>query len=241
MNRPPLLSISGLEAGYGKKQILFGVDAHVSAGEILGIVGPNGSGKSTFLKAVFGLVRPSAGDVRYADRSITAWGPRRKLEEGLAIVVQGAQAFDELSVEDNLLLGGQAVLSRRDARARVRELEERFPILGERRRELARRLSGGERQQLALARALISSPKVLLLDEPSLGLAPTLVTALFKQIERLRAEGLAVAVVEQNVQAALRSVDRVLVLREGRAVLAARPEEFRASADLAHAFLGSAS
>jgi branched-chain amino acid transport system ATP-binding protein len=241
MSGAPLLSVAGLEAGYGKKQILFGVDAHVSEGEILGIVGPNGSGKSTFLKAVFGLVRPWAGDVQYGGRSITAWGPRRKLAEGLAIVVQGAQAFDELSVEDNLLLGGQAVLSRREARVRARELEQRFPILGERRRELARRLSGGERQQLALARALIASPRVLLLDEPSLGLAPALVVSLFEQIESLRADGIAVAVVEQNVQAALRSVDRVLVLREGRGVLEARPEEFRASADLAHAFLGSAS
>jgi branched-chain amino acid transport system ATP-binding protein len=236
-----LLSITALEAGYGKKQIVFGVDANVTNGEILGIVGPNGSGKSTFLKAVFGVIRPWSGEVRYEGQSIASWSPQRKIAEGLAVVLQGAQAFDELSVEDNLMLGGQAVLGRSQLRTRVREMEERFPILGERRRELARRLSGGERQQLALARALIPSPKVLLLDEPSLGLAPKLVTSLFEQIEALRTEGLAIALVEQNVQAALRSVDRVLVLREGRSVLEARPEQFRANTDLVHAFLGSAS
>lgn len=239
MNPFPHLDVKSLESGYGKKQVIFGMDLAVAAGEMVGIVGPNGSGKSTFVKSVFGLVRPWSGTIRLRGETLNDATATEKVRGGLGLVVQGARAFNDLTVRENLYVGAQAVFGRAEARRRVEEMEERFPLLAERRNELALRLSGGQRQMLALGRALIARPTLLLLDEPSMGLSPALVDQLFSTLAGLRDEGLTIVVVEQNVRAALAIVDRMVVMREGRCVLETVPDEFRASEELVDAFLGS--
>jgi branched-chain amino acid transport system ATP-binding protein len=233
------LEVKALESGYGKKQILFGMDLAVGSGEMVGIVGPNGSGKSTFVKSVFGLVQPWSGTVTLLGQTLNEANATEKVRAGLGLVIQGARAFNGLTVRENLYVGAQAVFGRAEARLRVEEMEERFPLLAKRRNDLALRLSGGQRQTLALARALVARPTVLLLDEPSMGLSPSLVDQLFSTLAGLRNDGLTIVVVEQNVRAALATVDRMVVMREGRCVLETVPDEFRAMDGLVDAFLGS--
>lgn len=211
----PVLDIHGLEAGYGAMQILFGIDLTVGQREHVLVFGPNGAGKSTFVKSLIGLVIPSAGTIRLDGVDVTGRAPEDMVAAGLAYVPQVGNVFGTLTVEENLEIGG-AVLPPGRRAGRIRAIYELFPVLGERRRQSAGSLSGGERQMLALGRALIPEPSLLILDEPSAGVAPRLVEDIFRMIAGLRAAGIAVLMVEQNARRALAHVDRGIVLDNGR-------------------------
>jgi branched-chain amino acid transport system ATP-binding protein len=211
----PLLRLEGLRAGYGHVEVLHGVSLSVSEGQIVAIVGPNGAGKTTLMGAVMGLLPRRGGTVRY--RGAPAGETEALVAAGAVLVPEQRALFTDMSVEDNLLLGfyPRRRAGERDARPSMREVFTIFPRLEERRRQLAATLSGGERQMLALGRALMVRPRLLLLDEPSLGLAPMLVREIFRVLTGLRERGLSILLVEQNVRAALQVSDYGYVLEMG--------------------------
>jgi branched-chain amino acid transport system ATP-binding protein len=211
----PLLRLEGLRAGYGHVEVLHGVSLSVSEGQIVAIVGPNGAGKTTLMGAVMGLLPRRGGTVRY--RGAPAGETEALVATGAVLVPEQRALFTDMSVEDNLLLGfyPRRRAGERDARPSMREVFAIFPRLEERRRQLAATLSGGERQMLALGRALMVRPRLLLLDEPSLGLAPMLVREIFRVLTGLRERGLSILLVEQNVRAALQVSDYGYVLEMG--------------------------
>jgi len=211
----PLLRLEGLRAGYGHVEVLHGVSLSVPEGQIVAIVGPNGAGKTTLMSAVMGLLPRRGGTVRY--RGAPAGETEVMVAAGAVLVPEQRALFTDMSVEDNLLLGfyPRRRAGERDARPSMREVFAIFPRLEERRRQLAATLSGGERQMLALGRALMVRPRLLLLDEPSLGLAPMLVREIFRVLAGLRVRGLSILLVEQNVRAALQVSDYGYVLEMG--------------------------
>ncbi len=213
-----LLSISGLTSHYGRIQALAGIDLTVAEGELLALVGANGAGKTTLLRTISGVQPATGGSVRYADRDITRSAPSDRVRLGIAQVPEGRQVFGPLAVEDNLMLGGYT----RPKAERAAEMEKvyaLFPVLAQRRREPAGTLSGGQQQMLAIGRALMAKPRLLLLDEPSMGLAPLLVEEIFRAIVALKKAGTTIFLVEQNARAALAIADRGYVLETGRIVL----------------------
>lgn len=216
-DRTPALRVEGLVAGYGRIEALHGVDVEVGAGELVALVGANGAGKTTLLRAISGLLPIRAGRVRLMGHDVTADAPERRVRAGLAQVLEGRQVFGPLSVIDNLRLGAYTSRDRSDER--LEKMFELFPPLREKQRNAAWTLSGGQQQMLAMARALMSGPKVLLLDEPSMGLAPLLVREIFRVIDRLRQDGIPILLVEQNAHAALACADRGIVLETGRVVM----------------------
>ena len=232
----PLLELKDVEARYGPVQALRGVSLTVDEGEIVAVLGGNGAGKTTTLRAVSGMVRMS-GEVRFAGERITHAAPERVARAGIAHVPEGREIFKELSVRENLRLGAYL---RRDGFAEDYErVRGYFPWLEERRDQQAGTLSGGEQQMLALARALMSRPRLLLLDEPSLGLAPLVVRELFKIVGELNEkDGLAVLVVEQNAKLALRSSSRAYVLEVGRVALEGQSDELAENESVRKAYLG---
>jgi len=210
------LEVSGLEVRYGSAVALRGVDLAVRPGEVVAVVGRNGAGKTTLLRAVTGLVAPARGQVALQGRPITGQPAHRIMRLGVAHVPQGRQVFGDQTVEDNLLLGGYIHARDRQAvRRRMEEQYELFPRLAERRRQLAGTLSGGEQQMLAIARALMSDPALLALDEPSMGLAPIYVKQVFETILHLKRRGKTILLVEQMARAALSIADRAYVLQTG--------------------------
>ena len=212
---PALLEISGLTAGYGRIQALHGIDLRMQAGQLVALVGANGAGKTTLLKTISGVIRSRGGSVRMLGKDITGDTPDHRVRRGISQVPEGRQVFGALSVEDNLRLGAYI---RRDA-DRAGDMERMyglFPILKEKRRLPAGTLSGGQQQMLAMARALMCRPKVLLLDEPSMGLAPLLVKEIFEVVVRLKNEGVPILLVEQNAHAALAIADYAYVLETGK-------------------------
>jgi branched-chain amino acid transport system ATP-binding protein len=224
----PLLELDGLRAGYGHVEVLHGVSLTVPAGAMVAIVGPNGAGKTTLMSAVMGLLPRRGGTLRF-DGAV-AGGTAAMVAAGAVLVPEHRALFTDMSVEDNLLLGfyPRRQAGERDARPSMREVFAIFPRLEERRRQLAATLSGGERQMLALGRALMGRPRLLLLDEPSLGLAPMLVREIFRVLVDLRSRGLAILLVEQNVRAALQVSDHGYVMEMG-AVVAEGPSAALAS------------
>jgi ABC-type branched-subunit amino acid transport system ATPase component len=210
-----LLEIDDLRAGYGDHEILRGVGLRVEAGEIVAIIGPNGAGKSTLLKTIAGLLAPRGGDVRFQGRRIGGAPPDAIIGMGLCYVPQEANVFASLTVEENLVIGGFAAPTRRAQRTRM--VTELFPVLGERRRQRAGSLSGGERQMLAIGMALMVEPALVLLDEPSAGFAPALQRMLFDRIRDINAGGVGVVLVEQNARESLRLCHRGYVLVMGQA------------------------
>jgi branched-chain amino acid transport system ATP-binding protein len=233
----PLLRVDEVNTYYGQIHILQGVSLEVQPGELVCLLGGNASGKSTTLKTVLGLVRPRSGRVEFLGEDVTASATSRRIALGMAIVPENRRLFAPLTVEENLELG--AYLRDGgidDAREEVFRL---FPRLRERRTQPAGTLSGGEQQMVAMGRALMSKPKLLLMDEPSMGLAPTLVRQNFEIIRRVNDEGVAVLVVEQNANMSLRIADRGYVLQTGSIVLADRAESLLESEDLKRAYLGA--
>mgnify|MGYP001119947283 CR=1 FL=1 len=236
-----MLRVRSLRAGYGAVEVLKGVSLHVDRGEIVAIVGANGAGKSTLLNAVAGLMKPWSGSVAFGGREIAGEAAETVAGRGCVLVPEGRQIFPGLSVHDNLLLGGWLRVRSCGRRAVEREIgamETLFPVLAERRLQAAGTLSGGEQQMLAIARALMGRPSLLLLDEPSIGLAPLVVKAIFAAVAGLRNEGRTIMLVEQNARAALAVADRGYVMETGQVVLEGTAAELSANRDVQRAYLG---
>ena len=216
----PMLRLEGVRAGFGQQTILHGVDLTVRRGEVAAVFGLNGAGKSVTLKTVAGVVPARSGRIIFDGRDVTTLSPEQRVETGMAHVPQGRQVFPQLSVEQNLRLGAYT-LRRRQRSAYAPLLEEvyaRFPILGERRRQLAGTMSGGQQASLAVARALMARPKLILVDEPTAGLAPTIIAELLGILGRVRETGVTILLVEQNVPFGLRLADSAHILQRGRVV-----------------------
>jgi len=233
-----MLQLERVSSGYGRSPVLHEVSLEVRAGEIVALIGANGAGKSTLLNTVMGLVRRTAGSIRFEEREISALGTPSIVRTGLAQVPERRQLFGTMSVEENLRMGAYA--RRGDVAARLAAQYALFPILGERRRQRAETLSGGEQQMLAIARANMAAPRLLLLDEPSLGLAPLLVARIMQEVARLRAAGGTVLVVEQNARAVLAIADRAYVMENGRITHAAAAAELLSDRSIQDAYLGGA-
>lgn len=232
-----MLSVDNLKVRYGEIEALHGVDLAVGPREIVALVGANGTGKSTTLAAICGLASPAAGRVTFAEQDITGRPAEEISRLGMALVPEGRRVFANLTVAENLLLGGAAHLGSA-LRARQEEMLDQFAILRSRYRQKAGDLSGGEQQMLAIARALMSKPKLLLLDEPSLGLAPQMIDRVFDLIAELRNSGLTILLVEQNVALALEIADRATVLANGEVALAGSASELASSDLVRQAYLG---
>jgi branched-chain amino acid transport system ATP-binding protein len=232
-----VLEAQGLTSHYGRIPALKGIDLRIDPGELVALVGGNGAGKTTLLRALSGVQRVSAGRVWFEGEDITAARPDRRVRLGIAQVPEGRQVFGPLSVEDNLLLGAY-LRPRAEARRALGGVYDRFPALAERRRSPAGMLSGGQQQMLAIGRALMAAPRLLLLDEPSMGLAPRLVEEIFVAVRRLREAGTTIFLVDQNARAALAIADRGYVLETGRIVLAGAGAELAANEAVKRAYLG---
>jgi branched-chain amino acid transport system ATP-binding protein len=215
-----MLSLAAVSAGYGSFRALFDVSLDVAAGEAVGVIGPNGAGKTTMMRVISGLVPLAAGEMTFDGRSLAGLPAHRIVERGIAHVPENRRLFPRLTVEDNLRIGAFIPDARRRLAERMAWVYDLFPRLKERREQLAGTLSGGEQQMCAIGRALMSGPKLLLMDEPSAGLAPLVVQQVFELVVRIRAEGLTVLIVEQNVQQVLDVVDRAYLLEVGRIRLA---------------------
>jgi branched-chain amino acid transport system ATP-binding protein len=211
-----VLEVEGLDVAYGELRALSGVSTRVGSGEIVALVGSNGAGKTTLLRAIAGLARPRAGRIRWEGRDVLALLPHRIVEQGIAMVPEGRRLFGRMTVEENLRLGAFTPRARQARAATLKAVYETFPRLRERHRQLAGSLSGGEQQMVAIGRALMTRPRLLMLDEPSLGLAPRVVEAIFGVFGEINRAGVAVFLVEQNVRAALALAHRAYVLEHGR-------------------------
>jgi len=233
----PILTVSGLRTGYGAVEILRGVDLVVHAGEIVAVLGSNGAGKSTLNRTISGVMRPWQGDIRFTGIPINKVRPAEIVARGLIHVPEGRRIFPNMSVRENLDLGAyrRGGARKRDNRSKVFSI---FPRLAERQRQNAGTLSGGEQQMLAIGRGLMAEPRLLILDEPSLGLSPLLVEELFELIKRINAEGIALLLVEQNVVQSLEVARRAYILDNGRFVLQGSAAEIRDNPDLKRTYLG---
>ena len=218
-----LLEVDDLACHYGDVQALFGVTLTVDEGETVAVIGANGAGKSTLLDSVAGLLRPTAGDVRFAGESVRTLGPNVRTRQGISLVPEGRRIFPSLSVTENLLVGKYP---KRPGPWTVERVFELFPFLAERARSRGWMLSGGEQQALAIGRALMANPRLLLLDEVSLGLAPIAVKRLYEALPSIMAEGITLVLVEQDIGQALKVASRIYCLLEGRVSLEGRPQDF---------------
>ena len=234
----PMLQVDGLTAGYGPIQALDGVSLEVAAGELVAIIGANGAGKTSLLMAISGIVPTRGGQVLFEGRSITGLPPHEIVRLGVGHSPEGRRIFPRLSVRENLELGGFTRSDRAAMRHDIEEVCGLFPVLGSRMNQLGGTLSGGEQQMLALARALVGRPKLLLLDEPSLGLAPLVVAKIFEVIAGLSARGIAVVLVEQNARAALKLASRGYVLETGRVTLTGSGRDLAGDRRVRDAYLG---
>jgi branched-chain amino acid transport system ATP-binding protein len=236
-----VLEVEDLWVGYGHVQAVRGVSLSVPAGRIVTLIGPNGAGKSSTLAALAGLVRPTAGRVRFDGRDVTGAPSHRAVAAGLVLVPEGRAILARMSVEENLTLAAEARPEALPARERRRAIEEqvgRFPILGERRRAPAGTLSGGEQQMLAMARGLLAQPRLLMLDEPSMGLAPQLVQQIFELIAAIHREGTTILLVEQNARTALAISDHAYVLERGQIAIQGPARELAMDPRVQDAYLG---
>ncbi|HKP18625.1 MAG TPA: ABC transporter ATP-binding protein [Gaiellaceae bacterium] len=233
-----MLKIDELHVSYRRVPALHGISLHVEEGEAVTIVGPNGAGKTTTLSAIFGLVPPTAGRITFRGASIVGMPPEEILRRGIALVPEGRHIFGTLTVAENLQLGTTARSDRAAADTDLERTLDRFPLLRSYYGSSAGNLSGGEQQQLAIARALLSRPELLLLDEPSLGLAPVVLDVVFDALEELRREGVTILLVEQNAARAVEFADRAYILRTGRVAAAGTRDEILRMENFATAYLG---
>lgn len=232
-----MLEIRDLNVYYGDAQALWNVSLRLDEGEIVAIVGSNGAGKTTLLNTVAGILRPRTGSIRMLGVDVTQVRPERVCEYGIALVPEGRRLFSGLTVRENLLLGAYSARARPHRERTLEEVQEIFPILRERARQLAGTLSGGQQQMVAIARALMARPKLLLLDEPSLGLSPKMVDAIFDVMKRINELGVSILLVEQNVGRALEIADRGYVLEQGRIVREGKPDELLRDDGIRRAYL----
>jgi len=230
-----MLELRGTKVAYRGVEVVHGVDLRIAPGEVVGMVGPNGAGKSSVLRAICGLLRPSDGEVSFEGQTLNGMAPERIARLGVALVPEDRQVFRTLTVAENLRLGAW---SAGEDEAAIGRALERFPLLRERAGERADRLSGGERQQLAIARALLGRPRLLILDEPSLGLGPKTIDTIYELLGELREEGTTMLLVEQNAARTIDFCDRCLVLSGGAVRARGKPEELRGDFDLVGAYLG---
>jgi branched-chain amino acid transport system ATP-binding protein len=238
-----VLKIRNLEVGYGPLKVLKRLSLHVSAGEIVTLIGANGAGKSTLLRAIAGLIPSRGGEVLFRDASIGGLPAEKIVASGVALVPEGRQVFATMSVRENLLLGGYVRTQRGRAGAKsvpdaLEDVYRLFPVLKERRDQLAGTLSGGEQQMLAMGRALMTDPLLIMMDEPSMGLAPLVVKEIFETVRRLRGEGMTVLLVEQNARAALKVADRGYVIETGKLVLDGEASFLLRDREVQRAYLG---
>ncbi|AGU52923.1 putative branched-chain amino acid ABC transporter, ATP-binding protein [Variovorax paradoxus B4] len=233
-----MLEVKGLDAGYGDVQVLRGVDMNVAEGEIVSIVGANGAGKTTLIRTVMGTLPAFAGEVRFCGERISGRASHQIARLGMAQVMEGRRLFGHMEVEDNLRVGGDLLRDARRSRDNLEWIYSLFPRLRERRRQLARSFSGGEQQMLAIGRALMTSPKLLLLDEPSIGLAPIMVKDIFGKLPQINARGITILLVEQDVHRSLSLAQRGYVLEHGEIVMSGLGGELLADEGLRRAYLG---
>jgi branched-chain amino acid transport system ATP-binding protein len=227
-----MLEVRGVKVAYGGVEVLHGVEMTLAEGEVVGVVGPNGAGKSSLLRAICGLARPSAGEISFEGRSLRGLAPEQIARLGVALVPEGRQIFGTLTVAENLRLAG------RGSTGTMEQVLERLPILRERAGQRADRLSGGEQQQLAVARALLREPRLLILDEPSLGLAPKMIDVIYGLLEELRAEGATMLLVEQNARRTIDFCQRSMVLAGGKVRASGAREELQRNPQVLHAYMG---
>lgn len=209
-----MLDLKGINAGYGSFQALFDISLTVNAGEAVSVIGPNGAGKTTLMRVISGMTAPFSGEMEMEGKSLSSFPPHQIVELGIAHVPENRRLFPGMTVEDNLKLGAFAKTARGDSAKNLEFVYELFPRMKERRSQLAGTMSGGEQQMCAIGRAIMSGPKLLLMDEPSAGLAPVVVQQVFSLVRRIREEGYTVLIVEQNVQQVLQVVDRAYLLEE---------------------------
>ncbi|CAX61772.1 high-affinity branched-chain amino acid ABC transporter ATP-binding protein LivF [Erwinia billingiae] len=233
----PMLSLENVSAHYGKIQALHNVSLHINQGEIVTLIGANGAGKTTILGTLCGEPRATQGSITFDGKAITEWQTARIMREAIAIVPEGRRVFSRMTVEENLAMGG-FFAERQQYQTRIKRVYELFPRLYERRVQRAGTMSGGEQQMLAIGRALMSQPRLLLLDEPSLGLAPIIIQQIFDTIEQLRQEGMTIFLVEQNANQALKLADRGYVLENGHVVLEDTGDALLANEAVRSAYLG---
>ncbi len=237
--REVILQVHGLSAGYDRIPVVREVSFDLARGEMVTIIGANGAGKSTLLKALAGLIKPSGGAVALDGQLVTGQAPERLVRQGLVLIPEGRMLFGPLTVEENLRLGAYTVTSASVMDERIERVYRLFPVLRERASQSAETLSGGEQQMLAIGRGLMSGPQVLLLDEPSLGLAPRVIAAIFEALDALRSQGIAILLVEQDAYLALKHADHGHVMRSGRFVLSGPATVLAANEDVRSIYLGA--
>lgn len=231
-----MLRLSNIHAGYGPVKALKGIDIEVNRGEIVSLIGSNGAGKSTCLMTISGILKSLAGAIMLGDTDISGLPPHRIVQRGISQVPEGRRIFPKLTVYENLQMG--AFLGRGDFTTSLERIYKLFPILNERKKQSGGTLSGGEQQMLAIGRALMSNPDILLLDEPSLGLAPIMVSKIFKTIQEISSEGITILLVEQNARAALKLSHRGYVLENGSITLSGSSSDLLVNEKVQHAYLG---
>lgn len=230
-----MLELREVRVGHGRIEVVHGIDLSVGEGEVLGMIGPNGAGKSSILRTICGLARPTAGEVTFEGRALTGMAPEQIVRLGVALVPEGRHIFKTLTVAENLRLGAR---SDGESGTWMEQTLERFPILRERANQRADRLSGGEQQQLAIARALLGRPKLLILDEPSLGLAPKMIDVIYELLQGLREQGVTMLLVEQNAARTIDFCDRCVVLGTGKIRAQGSRSELQRNPDVLRAYLG---
>ena len=233
-----MLELKSVDTGYGTFQALFGASLEVRLGEAVGVIGPNGAGKTTLMRVISGLIRPSAGQVLWNGEDLATVPSHRIVELGIAHVPEHRRLFPRMTVEDNLRMGAFMPTARPKFAQRLEFVYSLFPRMKERRNQFAGTMSGGEQQMCAIGRALMSDPKILLMDEPSAGLAPVIVQQVFELVRRIRENGLTVLIVEQNVQQVLKVVDRAYLLEAGSIRMSGTSAELMASDTIREAYLG---
>ena len=233
-----MLDLKGINAGYGSFQALFDISLTVNAGEAVSVIGPNGAGKTTLMRVISGMTAPFSGEMEMEGKSLSSFPPHQIVELGIAHVPENRRLFPGMTVEDNLKLGAFAKTARGDSAKNLEFVYELFPRMKERRSQLAGTMSGGEQHMCAIGRAIMSGPKLLLMDEPSAGLAPVVVQQVFSLVRRIREEGYTVLIVEQNVQQVLQVVDRAYLLEAGQLIDSGKSEDLLESESVRKAYMG---